>query len=268
MFLLGLDGLDGNLAKLLKLKHLTQEHNGSLQVPLDPIYGLPSSPTVWASFLTGKVTFQHWVDPTPSVAKQFIAISKFVKWKVFKGKMRLPSRFTPRRIAKQLGHACNVKKWPKLTESTFVDHPNVSEINSVYYSYRGDAFLHLTTLSLGDMRCALKHKYERDKTIILKASGQPRGKAIFAYIHFPDAFQHVWWTHPHQVYQHYVNLNMFVGQLQEAVEDEVFIIVSDHGFNVETGLHSLKGFYSSNVPLNPEPVSITDFHSLVLEHVN
>lgn len=46
--------------------------------------------------------------------------------------------------------------------------------------------------------------------------------------------------------------------------DGTFIIVSDHGFDQEKKTQSQYGFYSSNIPLVPEPKKITDFFPLIV----
>jgi len=59
---------------------------------------------------------------------------------------------------------------------------------------------------------------------------------------------------------------MFVGKLQQILQDSMFIIVSDHGFDLEKGTHSKHGFYSSNKILKRKPTKITDFYRIVLEY--
>ena len=50
--------------------------------------------------------------------------------------------------------------------------------------------------------------------------------------------------------------------------DIYFIIVSDHGFDLITGMHSTYAFYSTNIPLGPVPQKIIDFYSLLISLAN
>jgi len=53
VFILGLDGLEYNFVEKWNLRNLKQREYGKLEVPISK-RGWPSSPEVWASFLTGK----------------------------------------------------------------------------------------------------------------------------------------------------------------------------------------------------------------------
>ena len=82
-----------------------------------------------------------------------------------------------------------------------------------------------------------------------------------------DWVGHVWIVkHIKKVKKAYQKLNMLAYNLKRLVpENTIFLIVSDHGFDLLEGIHSDYGFYSCNKPLNPKPRKITDFHKIILE---
>mgnify|MGYP005641178489 CR=1 FL=1 len=87
---------------------------------------------------------------------------------------------------------------------------------------------------------------------------------VFAYMHFPDEMQHLLFTRPLKIKKFYADLDNYVSILKSRVEASLFLIISDHGFDLETKNHSMYGFYSSNVPLDPKPQRITDFYDLIV----
>ena len=73
---------------------------------------------------------------------------------------------------------------------------------------------------------------------------------------------------PEFIKQHYYDLDYFVLSLKEVVDSDCFVIVSDHGFEEDTGLHSKYGFFSSDVSLTPKPRNITDFYQIIKKVVS
>ena len=54
MFILGLDGLEHSFVEEFDCKNLKQLHYSQIDVPLDSKRGIPVTPQVWLSFLSGK----------------------------------------------------------------------------------------------------------------------------------------------------------------------------------------------------------------------
>ena len=54
IFILGLDGLEYDFVEKWNLVHLKQREYGKIIVPIAEKLGVPNTPEVWASFLTGK----------------------------------------------------------------------------------------------------------------------------------------------------------------------------------------------------------------------
>ena len=88
---------------------------------------------------------------------------------------------------------------------------------------------------------------------------------VFAFMHFPDIIQHLLFIRPLKIKEFYVDLDNYVSILKRRIEAPLFLIVSDHGFDLETKTHSKHGFYSSSISLNPKPKRITDFYDLVMD---
>ena len=83
-------------------------------------------------------------------------------------------------------------------------------------------------------------------------------------MHFPDALQHLLFNKPLEIKKLYIDLDSYILVLKSRVKSSLFLIVSDHGFDLETKNHSKHGFYSSNISLNPKPKRITDFYNLIV----
>lgn len=238
LLILALDGLEYNTVHNAKLTHLQQRQYGKLVVPIHPKHNAPSSPEVWATFLTGK----H--------------IRKSMK-----------------RILKETnGKHGHLSRFPELNQTTFLDVTNSKAVNVPYYNYDNaffDAMYRFCVSNVPTLQAIeeLTAIYERRKRQVFKeVSEWGDADVIFAFIHFPDALQHWCLFNRSVVHEHYFDLDNYVGFLSIGLEDDVtFIIISDHGFDWDKSLHSKHGFYSINRPLTPSPTKITDFYDYIVE---
>lgn len=242
---------------------MQQKNYGKIVVPINKKMGVPSSPEVWASFLTGKWILGLEFDRVHS-AGRVLSILKHIR-KYIPLSLGIGPRFLDNKAP---------RSFPKLSLSTFVDLPGVSEINAPYYSY--DHTILEVIQQFGEdeisMRTAVRRAFDifkqRKKQIgrsILDGSQESR--VIFAYVHFPDVIQHFTFLKPRVIKEHYFELDDFVLRLKDIISDAQFIIVSDHGFNTTDGSHSLYGFYSSNIDITPEPKRITDFYEAITQRL-
>ena len=159
-------------------------------------------------------------------------------------------------------------RFPPLNRKTFLDVTNSKEINAPYYSYDNSDlnvvnYFGAGKLSLERTVNTLKSLCEERKNRILGEETRD-ADVVFAFMHFPDALQHLLLHRSVQVKKHYYDLDNYVSRLKSRIGDStLFLIVSDHGFSLEAGTHSKHGFYSSNRPLNPRPTQITDFYEII-----
>jgi len=110
----------------------------------------------------------------------------------------------------------------------------------------------------------LKNLYQKRKEqILLETKKSQDADLVFAYMHFPDALQHFLFLRPDEIRKLYTDLDDFVSILKGRAEPSLFLIVSDHGFNLKTKDHSKYGFYSSSAALSPKPREITDFFGII-----
>lgn len=82
-----------------------------------------------------------------------------------------------------------------------------------------------------------------------------------------DTFAHIYLPkHLDKLRRVYIKTDLLISRLKKVLpKDILFLIVSDHGIDKETGLHSNHAFYSVNVKINWRPVKITDFYSKIQE---
>ncbi len=253
--ILGLDGLEYNFVEKWNLRNLKQQQYGKLKVPILEETGAPTTPSVWASFLTGRYVNDLKLIRSP-IRERALDVLKFIRKHV--------------NVSLRLGAKVTAFRFPKLREKTFLDYTDSIEINVPFYSF-DYATYHvlqswtLKSLSLEGTIEALWAVYFKRKQQILNEAKKFRNADIaFAYMHFPDILQHFLFPRPSRLKKLYLDLDHYVFILRQKLEgSNSFIIVSDHGFDLQTELHSTHGFYSSNVELSPEPNDITDFYHLI-----
>lgn len=254
--ILGLDALEYDLVEKWNLNGLRQAEYGKIKVPINKEVGQPISPEVWGSFLTGKhITGMKFER---SGIRETI-------WKTL--------AFFHKRTRLSFGLGRRVKgasRFPELNQKTFIDLTKSLEINAPYYSFDHASMdiMHRFTIRTRPAEQIRKELYslfnKRKKQFVAAVRKQLQNvDLIFGYIHILDDMQHFFYSRPEQIEKFYRKLDGFVSFLKSFLSrSTLFIIVSDHGFNLQEGIHSDYAFYSSNKPIRPKPQSITDFFTI------
>lgn len=241
LFILALDGLEYSMVKTLGIENFLQKKCGKMKVPLDKYSGIPMSPEVWGSFLCAehvRLTFKR------QRGRRFLNILNLLK-------RALP--FVSLGLGMKVTKA--VTEFPKLDRKTWVDKPNVEEINVPYYSYDNRDFLlgqeFSETKDLELYRKKMEALYYEEIENILERTRKIVKKEIspdivFAYSHFPDSFHHIWYSDKGRIKEYYFEISDFVDRIKRIIGETHILIISDHGFDFEKNAHSKFGFISSN----------------------
>ena len=256
VLLLALDGLDLDTVKRLNCIQLLQNQYCLMDVPIDKVLKVPSSPTVWASFLAGKLVERHFGSK----------------------KLRLLSKIRSH-IPLSLGIAKRMTKSPvsfagKLECETLFDKiENSKAINVPYINNDGEHLkipfmLSHEEVSLDEVIDAALDLLAKQSLAIEKdIQSSMENDFVFAFLGFPDILEHLCFSSRMGIVRNmYFSLNSMVQNIRGVVGNEChFFIMSDHGFNFEKGTHSLQGFFSSNKQLPSCPSSIYELHDLIVE---
>jgi hypothetical protein len=241
LYILALDSLDYDITLKLKLKNLLQKQFGKLEVPINEKIGCPLSSEVWASFLCA----EH-------IKMEFKRQKHGWTLKILEPlKRKLP--FISLGIGKKV--TGGIAGFGVLKRKTWVDNPNVREIEVPYYSYKNDVF-HVVkdfheNKDLASYRRRVYWLFLKQTTEVVTKTKVflKEGEGIdvvFAYIHFPDAFHHAWLKDMDTLKKYYLEINEFVRHLKGILKDTHLLIISDHGWDFSKDTHSDLGFISSN----------------------
>lgn len=251
--------MDFDIAVDLNLSNILQTQFERIQVPISKILGMPSSPEVWASFLCAeRVEMRFKGRKRHGILKYIVKLKKALPFISFGLGAKISGK---------------AKGFPELERKTWVDLPNVKEVNVPYFSYKNEIFEYTQQFAEDKDLDAYKKKvlalYERDtKRIMLEVNSEvahPECDILFAYLHFPDMFNHLWFQDLDALYSHYQKMDDFVKEVLDLVEDTHVIIISDHGFDISKGDHSDFGFISSNKFMN-FPKDIMGLGKLMYEY--
>ena len=274
VYILGLDGLDFNFVKKWNLKILQQLEFDETIVPIDKEKGFPMSPQVWGSFLTGKhesQNFQYESSPLSMLSFVLNFLRKYIKKIDF---TRISQKILPKILPDRLWQR-QVIGLTNLQNKTFLDLTKSKPINVIFYNQ--DPTIHVVYYYFSIGENSLEKTFKLTKSLYIKNKKQILNKTkqslnsyelIFSYLPFPDVFQHILMFRLDEIKSHYYDLEEFVTSIKSLIpESSLFLIISDHGFNLKTGFHSNFGFYSSNKPLKPKPKHITDFFQLIIDKI-
>lgn len=228
LVILGIDALDINMIKKLDLNELKQAQYGELKVPLSSISGYPRSPSVWATFLTGK---EKEIDFT----RNREGINSFVGLE---------------------------------DDEVFTDWDGVKGINVPFRNHELDTLTKLVRLRKklrwrrGIIRDMVDIHLTKTRQIFNEVINTHKSyKVIFAFVQTLDTLEHALFLRPKAIKNVYREMEIDFKELKQEFLEDMIIIVSDHGFEKDT--HSFTGFYSCNHVLSPIPNNIIDFYGIV-----
>ncbi len=269
IFILGIDALDYELVEKLNLNSLKQLEYSKIVVPIHKELGVPLSPEVWASFLTGTHVPKGFKNPR-HFTKFLGTLTRSLKINCSKGVLKKLKILYLKLFTEP-------NKFDNLNKKTFLDITQSMEINVPFYSFDNKTFdighlFGLEELSLEQTVKEIILIYENRKTQIFSKIDNIRNEdVVFAFMHTADILQHCAYLRFFEIELHYIDLNNYVSSLKRKLVDSfgevIFIIVSDHGFDFDKGTHSINGFYSSNTHLISKPEKITDFYKIILDLV-
>jgi len=267
VFVLALDGLEYNLVAEWGLKGLQQTCFGKLTVPVNEKTGYPSSPEVWATFLAGKhvkAKFKkRFLDSKSLLIEQVLKTLSVLRKVVGKGfglgrKLREFQRPPLLRFPEQIHNFLLNALRERMTAYNFPFINNDGISFDIVHKLQDGSPVEEVVDELWGL-------YGRRKSEIWDLEFGDDVDLILAFMHFPDILQHIIWEELREVHRLYEDLDVFVSALGEKHEEELFIVVSDHGFDFEKGVHSSYGFYSSNRPIKIS--RIEDFCRFLIEVV-
>jgi hypothetical protein len=245
--ILGLDGLDLELAKRWGYMNLLLHRYGTLEVPISKRYGHPHSPDVWASFLTG-VWHDNLRFTRPYGLHRFLDVMLWLRRKV-------GTSLGLGLIGEQV-YSHTINQFPPLKHPLF----NMKMLNVPYVNYDGLGLSIVSRFTNG--KASMRDTKRALRMLLFKrfiaVDAIFEHDNVFAFIGFPDLMQH--FTHNvDEVKDVYDLLDALVSDFDD------LLIVADHGFNLESGMHSDVGYWSTNMDLGFTPQKITDFYPYLAE---
>jgi hypothetical protein len=252
-----IDGLDSYLVDCYA-KNLRQKIWGEIDVPISDLGFIkcPNSPSVWASFLTGEWITDLYFEMKgwrSYLLKSIMFLRRFIPFGFNLGK-----KIRGRRIL----------QFPRLDRKTFFDLIDGEAVNVPFINYDYTEFNYMQKYLDGEYNAStLISKFFIQQSVWKSKVFNSLGSSaslVCIYSPFLDQFQH-FSCEKSLLSQTYGFLNRLINDLQLKFTGHI-IIISDHGIDLKSKNHSMKGFFSSNLEMT-KPKKITDFYSYFVEEV-
>jgi len=262
IIILGIDGLEYDLVKEWKLKHLELEASSRLELS---DFGVIITPLIWASMLTGKKEdeieriflersryFSKTSDSLKKKQRQYWHAALMARIlpksiKTWVNKKLLPDPF------KKTSHF--LKKNNKRTLFDFFKNPWNNGVPAYNKCVTSDESKKMTGIAInGDLKPLHEFTmamYERDKKELFDALKKDYD-LIFWYTSFLDKISHFYIVKKRKLMNIYLDLNTMVKKIREGMgPDDVLYIISDHGMvavegSLKAGDHSDHAYFSSS----------------------
>jgi len=268
--ILALDGLEYELVKRWRLKSLLQEKHGVHMPFKSPRLGKPHTPSLWASFITGKSLEEHGVDEWWRWSWLLDRIRYLPPLVWIKGKRRIIEKLTGYRIKPKPSLRALRNRPPTLFDlikpSIAIDVPTWNmDVDRRLWIERS------LKVSVDEYIKNVWKVYNEKKQELLRVLDNGSWRLVMVWFDAPDLLGHVCIAKCRlKLMSLYLDLNRLVSTVRERVGDDTLVlVVSDHGMKPMpdgTGDHSDYGFWSISHYIDWfEPRKITDFFYLILK---
>ena len=281
IFILGLDGCEYNFVKPREYPVLKQEECGKTILPKATLSWYPEmsiynpfTPTIWTSFLTGKIPEEHgitrdkaekvWNNKLLNVARKHY----FLRWLVHHAPQW-----------KKLFPLLGFKKLPmKITVPTIFDYADNTihvQVPVVDTKWEHQAPLGMHKKSVPEIIEYLEARFIRTKkfTLRLLDSGKP-WDLFMAYVSILDWAGHGYWGLDQKMEEYYNIAEQYAYEIKKRLDPETWVlIVSDHGImrlpetKVHGGMHSYHAYWSSNIKLGRKEIGLLEWFPLIKEYL-
>ena len=253
VFIIALDGLEPSLVNPT-MPNITQKYYGTTVVNVHPL----QTPVLWGAFLTG--TTDNGIKGMKRHNRLTETLSRILGYE----------RVTKLMAKLKIQTATRLYTKKDLTKPTIFDLvPKTIAISVPAYN-EPEIYLEIrreTVEAIGDryktLALLLKvwklFNIEYEETLWkLKTDWN----LFMVHFFVTDTIGHLYWNNPERIKKCYRLIDRKIKYLKESVDDETLVlIVSDHG--LKKGLHTPKGFWSTNIDLNLKNPKITDFYNII-----
>ena len=293
VFIAAIDGLEYNLVVKWDMKTFMQKkfgvHDVTVSVkPGEPLY----TPLIWASFLLGEPAYKYGFDMDYIESRKaeygynIILRYLFKIRKTFLKNKRLGLReflakkgiFDINNVKRQ-SHKIEVMP-DSLLARTFIAeckkrglrvlYKNIPSMpNDKYSRYRAYLFEYFNSEFNKRIEILNELYSETQKDLYYILNNINKYDLIIYYTPLIDEAHHMLYRPGKlslmvRLRQYYGLVEKQVSLIKENLDrNDLLLIVSDHGYDPNIHEHSNYGFWSSNLPLDPEPRRITDFRWIV-----
>jgi|GEM_PF-992937 len=275
VFILALDALDHRLVMRWRLKNLLQKKWGTFEISKEYFRmkkeeseGIPFSPKIWTSFITGRKPSEHgvktwWVYSKPLERIRHLPVISWVKGK--------------RKILRKIGIKMHIISRRDISGLKTIFDEVKPSIAIYVPAYNDPTFLHEKLeeafhMGLDKYAKQIWEDHEERKKATLKALNENRDWKLFmTYFRLADLIGHLFYVKkPLRIMKAYLELNNLAGMLKTHVPpNTIFLIVSDHGMRASSdglmGEHSKYAFWSLNIDTEWTPKDFTDFYPKIIE---
>lgn len=274
--ILGLDALEYDLVEKWDLKTLKQKEYGKVELPLNK-GDLVFTPTIWASFITGKYPKEHGIRSDRKWDNVFIELAGKLKKKLvrdwgFNSFLRLPTKsfaiklgFKYKTIGKNSLKSETIFDW--VGNPVVISVPGYNEWNEILEVRNLVQLARSEKIPASVARDKGMNVHKKKESIFFKKLNS-KWKLFMVHFFLLDVVQHLYHSDEDYIKENYEMICELVKKTKRKINEKetLVIIVSDHG--QKEGLHTRYGFYSSNKKLGLKNPKITDFFSIIEESLN
>jgi len=281
VFVEALDSLEINWISMFNCENLMQKHFGVIDVSEFRKYhyaNSPSTPIVWASFITGLMPEQHGIMLRKKYKSNFIELARKITIKLglgkIRGKRKILQAFGMGQLNKEGLFRQGSEYFRKKNIETIFDLAKSKAYNVPTWNWQERRNLleeYFTNNLKGqewiDVGMQFLHEdFEKAESIIAKNDWE----LFMHYVEVIDLAGHTFGGNLEIQKLFYKEVDKLVAKLQKSIGDEcLFLIVSDHGMRPagKFGEHSNRAFWSSNLLIDPPPQNITDWFLIIKNYL-
>jgi predicted AlkP superfamily pyrophosphatase or phosphodiesterase len=278
VFIFGIDALDYELVKKWNMNEFKQKEFGKVIIPKE--IELLSTPTLWATIITGQLPKVHGVQPGWYVGEYKYPLASKLRLLVKKlnmdkqaHKTLMSSKFLNNMVTKLIQQN-RVKQEFKLKCPTFFDNvksfhvgvPTYDKLPEIAYDIVKKQFeVFEGNMTRIEWEKLVRTRFENTKKTLFENLDK-KWDLSMVYFAAIDHIGHVYYDDEEHVKRYYEEVAEIVKKVKKKLDkDTLVLMVSDHG--MKRGIHTRYAFYSSNKKLGLKKPRLTDFYDIVTGRV-
>lgn len=267
LVIVAFDGLDYQKIKKYGCESVAQDEFGKIDLSdFDKLV----TQELWTSFITGKRPLENGIkghykltneriNYVEQKIKHVLGLRRFrgLRWSIYESLNFLGCE----KRAYERSDINNSTIFEEIPDSVAIDIPGYTQNTFIQRAFEGLKFDKGIEVALRDARA--EFEYRKSKFF---RELEEEHKLVMVHFQYPDIVQHLVNEESEKEREAYAEIDNLAKRIKERCNEDRVLFCSDHG--LWNGDHRKEAFWSTNFDIDLQNPKITEFHDIIVEHLD